>query len=145
MVRPSVLIAGPFIKNKKRTELIRELIGNFENLQLTIPQLHLILVGAGATDCFKDPSKPFLILEDSEESIESYVFYSNALLLFRANSGLQSQALNYAHKINCPVIPYPVFSWKRNQQQFLETVTSKTLSPSNLITKRIRCLSLLNT
>jgi hypothetical protein len=145
MVRPSILIVGPFIRNKRRTKLIWELIRNLQILQQTIPHLHLILAGPGATDCFNEQSKTSLILEDSEENIESYVFYSNALIHFRAKSVLQTLAINYANRINCPVIKYPLFRWGRNENEFLDTVTSTILSPSNLLTERMRCSSQLNT
>jgi hypothetical protein len=133
MVRPSILIVGPFLKNKKRTNLILEFIGNLSILKQTIPPLHLILVGSGATDCFQELYNRSVILVDSEENIESYVYYANVLIHFRGTSVLQSLALSYAQKTNRPVIKYPVFHWKRNKNQFLMMIARKVLSPDSEI------------
>lgn len=142
MVRPSILSVGPFNKKDKRTLSAFHLIQNLPFLQRAIPNLHLILVGPGATDCFHENLVSSLILVDSEKEIESYVFYTNAFVYLKGNSLLQEKARNYSLKIGCPVVKLPRLFWLDWLTNAFANIAIKQItSPSNLIKQRIHAAS----
>lgn len=108
MIRPSLLAVGPFTKTGDRTALIKQFIQTLPRLQKSLPQLHLFLVGPGATDCFKDAgSPPSLVLEDSEKELESYIFYVNVLIRMPRSSPLEESAIGYAAQFKRPTVSIP--------------------------------------
>lgn len=139
MVRPSILVAGPFLPNKKTTIRIQNFIRNFVILQRTLPHMHLFLVGPGASHCFGDLELPFIILEDKGQEIESYVFYSNLLLLFETTSSLQKAALAQAKKIKSPVIKFSLLDRIRSPKVLFESIAQSAVQADNTLATRIKC------
>lgn len=142
MVRPSLLVVGPFTQKNKRTLRVQKLIKSLPLLQRALPPLHLFLVGEGATDCFQDCLNSAIILEDSEKEIESYVFYANALVFFKGTSPLQDRARIYSLKIGCPILTFPhlfFLSWQKNI--FVSQALKQMTSRSNLLKNRIHAAS----
>ena len=139
MVRPSILVAGPFLPNKKATIHIKNLIRNFVILQRRLPHMHLFLVGPGASHCFGDLELPFIFREDNGQEIESYVFYSNVLLLFETTSSLQKVALAHAKKIKSPVIKFSIFERIRSQKVLFESIAQSAVKADNTLVNRIKC------
>lgn len=123
LVRPSLLVIGPFHRDSPVTRQIERFIPIFLSLRQRLPSLSLFLLGKGAHFCFSSIEGARLNLVEYETLPFEYIFYGNLLLDFNGKEQLQIASRDFARQIGCPTIhPFrsklPFFRFRGDSRYF---------------------------